>query len=66
MLGAGPAHALAPELLLKPVLVELGAICPVAGLYLMEKTYEEDPRFDEWVETARQFLSWSREFRPSA
>lgn len=66
MLGAGPAHALAPELLLKPVLVELGAICPVAGLYLTEKTYEEDPRFDEWAETARQILSWSREVRPTA
>ena len=25
MLGAGPGHAMAPELLLKPVLVELGA-----------------------------------------
>jgi FMN reductase len=57
MLGAGPAHAMAPELLLKPVLVELGAICPFAGLYLIEKTYEEDPRLDEWVGTARKFLS---------
>lgn len=31
MLGAGPAHALAPELHLKPVLVELGASCPAPG-----------------------------------
>src|ERR1700712_5715754 len=28
MLGAGPAHALAPELSLKPVLVEIGASTP--------------------------------------
>jgi FMN reductase len=28
MLGGGPTHALAPELLLKPVLVELGATTP--------------------------------------
>lgn len=32
MLGGGPIHALAPELLLKPVLVELGATTPTRGL----------------------------------
>lgn len=41
MLGAGPAHALAPELLLKPVLVELGAACPAPGLYLVDRDAEE-------------------------
>jgi FMN reductase len=59
MLGAGPGHALAPELLLKPVLVELGAVCPAAGLYLIDKSYEQDPRLDEWVATNRRFLTWS-------
>ncbi len=44
MLGAGPAHALAPELLLKPVLVELGATCPTPGLYLSDATYADDGR----------------------
>src|SRR6266545_5776040 len=39
MLGAGPGHALAPELLLKPVLVELGATCPTKGLYVLETEY---------------------------
>ncbi len=38
MLGAGPAHAMAPEYLLKPVLVELGAITPAPGLYLHDRT----------------------------
>src|SRR3954465_14858050 len=33
MLGAGPLHALAPELLLRPLLTELGAVVPVRGLY---------------------------------
>lgn len=42
MLGAGPAHTLAPDLLLKPVLVELGATCPAPGLYLSDKTFAED------------------------
>jgi FMN reductase len=60
MLGAGPAHALAPDLLLKPVLVELGAICPAAGLYLIDKTYAEDPRLDAWVARAKPLLPANR------
>lgn len=56
MLGAGPAHALAPDLLLKPVLVELGAICPAQGLYLIDKTYAEDPRLDAWVARTKKVL----------
>ncbi|WP_241387214.1 NADPH-dependent FMN reductase [Rhodococcus sp. CH91] len=50
MLGAGPAHAMAPDLLLKPVLVELGATCPAAGLYLMDSTYTTDTRIAEYAE----------------
>ncbi|GAB2682401.1 NADPH-dependent FMN reductase [Kribbella swartbergensis] len=42
MLGAGPAHALAPELTLKPVLAELGATCALPGLYLLDSTFTED------------------------
>jgi len=50
MLGAGPAHALAPELLLKPVLVELGATVPVQGLYLDEKSWEDPESTREWLD----------------
>jgi FMN reductase len=56
MLGAGPAHALAPDLLFKPVLVELGAICPAVGLYLIDKSFAEDPRLDAWVARAKPLL----------
>lgn len=56
MLGAGPTHALAPDLLLKPVLVELGATCPAAGLYLIDKSFAEDPRLDLWAARARKLL----------
>ena len=56
MLGAGPAHLLAPDLLLKPVLVELGAICPAVGLYLIDKSFAEDPRLDAWVARAKPLL----------
>ncbi|WP_285115449.1 NAD(P)H-dependent oxidoreductase [Leifsonia sp. fls2-241-R2A-40a] len=49
MLGAGPAHALAPELSLKPVLVELGAVCPAQGLYQLDSRYPEDGTLDKYV-----------------
>jgi len=55
-LGAGPAHALAPDLLLKPVLVELGAIYPAVGLYLIDKTFQDDPRLDAWAARAKPLL----------
>jgi FMN reductase len=53
MLGAGPAHAMAPELLLKPVLVELGATCPTKGLYLMDTAYEDPAAVEPWLAAAR-------------
>lgn len=49
MLGAGPAHALAPELLLKPVLTEIGAICPTPAVYQLDSAYAEDPAVAAWV-----------------
>lgn len=36
MVGAGPQHALAVEIHLRPVLVELGATLPTRGLYVLE------------------------------
>ncbi|GGF31066.1 NADPH-dependent FMN reductase [Subtercola lobariae] len=56
MLGAGPAHALAPELLLKPVLVELGAICPTQGLYLTDSSYDQPGALDAWLTQWRPTL----------
>jgi FMN reductase len=49
MLGAGPGHAMAPDLLLKPVLVELGASCPSPGLYLIDSTYTESPAIADYA-----------------
>ncbi|MEE1766579.1 MULTISPECIES: NADPH-dependent FMN reductase [unclassified Streptomyces] len=49
MLGAGPGHALAPELTLKPVLVELGATCPAQGLYQLDSTYTTDDSLARWA-----------------
>jgi FMN reductase len=56
MLGAGPAHAMAPEVFLKPVLVELGATCPTSGLYLQEQDHLSDDRISSWVVRARPQL----------
>lgn len=50
MLGAGQAHAMAPDLLLKPVLVEVGAVTPAPGLYLADSTYTEDGVIERYVE----------------
>lgn len=49
-LGAGPAHELSPELHLKPVLVELGAIVPAPALYLVDSAPQPDSVETAWVE----------------
>jgi FMN reductase len=53
MLGAGPHHALAPEMQLRPVLVELGASCPTRALYLLDSAYEDPVALDAWAAVAR-------------
>lgn len=49
-LGGGPAHELSPELHLKPVLVELGAIVPAPALYLIDSVPVPDPVEQAWLE----------------
>jgi FMN reductase len=56
MLGGAWSHALAPEVFLKPVLVELGASCPVSSLYLLDTDYESPAGLAEWIESARRFI----------
>ena len=53
MLGAGPRHALAPEHTLRPVLVELGAVTPTRGLYLIDTDFANPEVLDPWLEKAR-------------
>ncbi len=52
MLGAGASHALAPELLLKPVLVELGATCPTRGCYVLERDHLDPAAYEQWLDRA--------------
>jgi FMN reductase len=56
MLGAGPAHALAPELSLRPVLVEIGASVPAPGLYVLDSVHDDPAAFTTWLERARPAL----------
>lgn len=53
MLGGHWQHAMASDLLLKPVLVELGATCPTRGLFLLESDYAGGETLDAWLEQAR-------------
>jgi FMN reductase len=53
MLGGHWKHALAPELLLKPVLVEIGATCPTAGLFLVDSELDSTDTLDTWLARAR-------------
>jgi FMN reductase len=53
MVGAGPHHALAVEVHLRPVLVELGASLPTRGLYVTEGQLESlDAVVATWLHDA--------------
>jgi FMN reductase len=50
MVGAGPAHALAVEVHLRPLLVEIGATVPTRGLYVTEDDLASlDTVVGEWL-----------------
>lgn len=56
MLGGGPSHALAPELTLRPVLTELGAVVPVRALFVLDSRHDRPDSYDEWLAAARPVL----------
>jgi FMN reductase len=50
MVGAAPAHTLAVETQLRPVLVEIGGSCPTRGVYVLEKQSADSAGvIDEWL-----------------
>jgi FMN reductase len=58
MIAADRAHALAVELFLRPVLVELGAITPTRGIFLEEQDLADiDAIVGPWLERARPALA---------
>jgi FMN reductase len=53
MVGAGEAHALAVEVHLRPLLVEIGATVPTRGLYVTEdRLGEVSAVIDAWLQEA--------------
>jgi len=56
MLGGDWRHSLAPEVFLKPVLVELGASTPTRGLFLVDSDYADSEALTTWLELARTQL----------
>lgn len=51
MTGGSPAHALAPDVTLRPLLVELGASTPTRSLYCMTSQLpEQDQVVAKWME----------------
>ena len=57
MLGGGPAHALAVETALRPLLVEIGATVPTRGLYVLDRQHDEPAAYAAWLEVARPRLA---------
>jgi len=56
VLGAGPAHALAPEVYLRPLLTELGAVVPVRGLYVLDTQYDRPEAYTDWFASAMPMI----------
>jgi len=55
MVGAGAGHALAVDVHLTPLLLELGARVPARGLYVLEAELDAVPaRAATWAEAARR------------
>ena len=56
MLGGGPAHALAPELTLRPVLAEIGG-ATVRGHYVLDSRHDDPDAYAGWLERIRPFVA---------
>jgi FMN reductase len=57
MLGASPAHALAPELSLRPVLTEIGATVPGRGLFVVDADHDDPAAYADWLGAARPVVA---------
>lgn len=53
LLGGSPAHGLAPELALRPVLTEIGATVPGRGLFVLDGQYDDPAAYAEWLAATR-------------
>jgi len=56
MLGAGPAHALAPELTLRPVLAEIGGTT-LRGHYVRDSDHDDPAAYAAWLTSVRPVVT---------
>jgi FMN reductase len=57
MLGGSPAHALAPELTLRPVLTEIGATVPGRALYVVDAQHDDPAAYADWLAATRPIVT---------
>ena len=57
LLGGSPAHSLAPELTLRPVLTELGATVPGRGLFVVDRQYDDPAAYADWLVATRPIVA---------
>lgn len=57
MLGGSPAHSLAPELTLRPVLTEIGATVPGRGLYVVDAQHDDPAAYADWLAATRPLVT---------
>jgi FMN reductase len=57
MLGGGPAHALAPELTLRPVLTEIGGTVPGRGLYVVDSQHDDPAAYAAWLAATKPIVT---------
>ncbi|WP_267626731.1 NAD(P)H-dependent oxidoreductase [Gordonia sputi] len=57
MLGGSPAHSLAPELTLRPVLTEIGGTVPGRGLYVIDSAYDDPAAYAEWLTATKPIVT---------
>ena len=56
MLGGSPAHALAPEHTLRPVLTEIGGTVPGRGLYILDSAYDDPAAYTDWLAATKPLI----------
>lgn len=66
MLGGSPAHSLAPELTLRPVLTEIGGTVPGRGLYVVDSRYRDPAAYAGWLADNRPLVRHLLEVREGA
>ena len=57
MLGGSPAHSLAPELTLRPVLTEIGGTVPGRGLYVVDAQHDDPAAYADWLAVTRPIVT---------